>query len=182
MKFLVHAVIFFTFLCAPQAASANIVVELDVSFRDSTVQCRCMYVMRYDVVEGNNDMLAIFDSISFNRFDRVSLFYNVNEAENNILFMVDTHGTLFKSNPFKVSTHSDTFSVVVEQQQISITKTDFLIDHLYKLLILVFVEYLLIVIIGRKSKLLFRLAVIVFIANLAGFGIITVVYILHTFW
>ena len=180
MKFLTNAVISFTFLWAQ--ATANIVVELDVDFRDSTVQCNYMYVTRYDAIGGNNYMLAVFDSISFNRFDRVSLFYNVNETENNMLFMVDTHGTRFKSNSFTVSPHSSAFAVVVEQQKISITKINYLIDYFYKLLILMFVEYLLVAVIGRKSVSALRAAVIVLIANIAGFGIITVIYILHTFW
>jgi hypothetical protein len=230
--------ILFTLICGQ--ASANIGIELDVVFGDSTVQCRYLYVLRHDVAESKNDTLAVFDSLSFNGLTRVSLFFTANNDGNHILLMVDKNGELFESNHFKISSQRTVFPVVVQQRQISVTDSIFLnprkndndnlylifrllflavkvllaisyilvfklrvrniaivscaflpsvliewffpLNYFYRLLLIMLVEYLLIAIVGRRSISLLHAAALVVIVNAAGFGIISVIYLLQLFW
>ena len=104
---------------------ANIGVELDVSFRDSTVQCRYLYVLSPNT-GGTNDTLAVFDSLSFNGQNRVSLFYAASPAEDNMLLMADSSGMQIESKLFRVSHRRTTFDVIVGKQQIKVTNKDYL--------------------------------------------------------
>jgi hypothetical protein len=58
----------------------------------------------------------------------------------------------------------------------------FPINYLYRLLLTMLVEYLLISLVGGKSISWLRAAVLVFVVNVAGFGTIALLYILHVFW
>ena len=225
-----------TFYCSK--TFGNIDVELDVAFRDS-VQCRYLYVLSPNV-EGTNDTLVVFDTLSFNGQNRVSLFYPINSGRKNMLSIVDSDGLHIESNIFRISPQRTTFIVHVGQQQIKVNGGDYLyllknedersyyiflliffvvkiiivaifvfsskqrkrlisiasgafllsafaewflpIYYLYRFLIVVFIEYFLISIIGRKSISLLRAAVLVSMVNIIGFGIIALLYLGFVFW
>ena len=106
---------------------AGIDVELVVFFKDTAVQCQYFYVL--DTYEkGKSSTLAVFDTLSFNGNDRVSLFYTAKNGGINTVLMVDTAGVLMKSKPFRVSSGrllntgstSAVFNVVIGQGQISV--------------------------------------------------------------
>ena len=104
---------------------ANINVELDVFFSDSTVNCRYLYVLATST-NGTNDTIAVFDSLSFYGHKRVSLFYSVRSNKKNTLSMVDTAGVYVTGKPFRVSPHRTTFLVDVGQLQIKVSPKDYL--------------------------------------------------------
>jgi len=218
---------------------AGIGVELDVAFKDTTVQCRYLYVL-CPTTDGTNDTLAIFDSLSFNGKNRVSLFYSVRSSEKNTLLMIDSTGMKVESNNFKILPRRTTFSVVVGQQRIEVVAKDYLhlrkneneqsyyiflliffvvkliitvvfvltsklpghiisiacgafllsafidwlfpINYLYRFLMIILAEYLMIAVIGHKSISKFRVAILVLIVNIAGFGIIDLLYLLYVFY
>ena len=218
---------------------AGVGVELDVAFSDSTAQYRYLYVLAPGV-EGLNDTLAVFDSLSFYRQNRVSLFYSARFEGKNIVSLVDSGGVHLESKPFRVSPRRTTFSVVVGQEQINVSNRDFLypqknddehsyyafllifftvkilitvififaskvpkriitvaagafllsslvdwlfpLNYLYRLLMTMLVEYLLIALVGGKSISWLRAAMLVLAVNLAGFGTIVILYLLHVFW
>jgi hypothetical protein len=218
---------------------AGIGVELDVVFSDSTVQCRYFYVLIPNAV-GANDTLAVFDSLSFNGQNRVSLFYSVRSGGKNMLAMIDSAGVQAESKPFKVSPKRTTFDVVVGQRQIEVTAKDYLylrknnnersyyvflviflsvkflitavfvlsskqrkriiaiscgafllsafidwlfpLNYLYRFFIIILVEYLLISLIGHKFISWLRAAMLVLTVNIAGFGMIAILYLLYVFW
>ena len=227
-------------------AFAGIGVELDVIFKDnlrqadgSTVQYRYLYVL-CPTANGTNDTLAVFDTLSFNRKNRISLFYFVHSDEKNKLLMVDSSGEHVESNFFKVSPHRTTFSVTVGEQQIEVAGKDYLylrkneneqsyyvflliffvvkllitvifvllsklpgriisiaagafllsafidwlfpLNYLYRILLTMLAEYLLIALIGRKSISWLRAAMLVFAVNIAGTGIIVILYLMYVFW
>jgi len=58
----------------------------------------------------------------------------------------------------------------------------FPLNYLYRFLIIILAEYLLITLVGRKSISWMRSAVLVLLVNIAGFGIIAVLYLLYVFW
>ena len=78
-------------------AFANIDVELDVVFNDSTFQCRHLYVL-CPAADGTKDTLAVFDTLLFNGRNRVSLFYSVHSEGKNMLSMVNSAGVHVESN------------------------------------------------------------------------------------
>jgi len=214
-------------------------VELDVVFRDSTVQCRCLYVLS-PAADGTKDTLAIFDSLSFNGKNRVSLFYSVPYVEKNTLLMIDSAGMQVESNPFKPSPRRTSFAVVIGRQQIEVFAKDYLylrkneneqsyfvfllfffivkliitvifvftsklpghiisiasgaflisafidwlfpVNYLYRFLMIILAEYLLIALVGRKSISWLQTAMLVLIVNIAGFGIIGILYLLYVFY
>jgi len=220
-------------------AFAGINVELDVVFRDSTVQCRYLYALS-PAADGTNDTLAIFDTLSFNGKNRVSLFYFVQSDEKNKLLMVDSDGTYVESNFFKISPHRTTFAVIVGERQIEVAGKDYLylrknenersyyvflliffavkflitvifvllsklpgrvisiasgafllsafvdwlfpLNYLYRILIIMLAEYLLIALIGRKFISWLRTAMLIFGVNMAGTGIIVILYLMYVFW
>ena len=104
---------------------AGIGVELDVVFSDSTIQCRYLYVL-HPAANGANDTLAVFDTLSFNGINRVSLFYSVHSGGINALSMVDSAGVHFVSNTFRVSPRHTVFAVVVGERQIEVAGKDYL--------------------------------------------------------
>ena len=215
--------------------NANINVELDVAFIDSTVNCLYLYVVCFD----KNDTIAAFDTLSFNKHDRVSLFYSVKSAGKNRLSIIDSTGIYIESKPFMVSPRRTVFSVVVEQQLISVAKKDYLylkknenensyfifllffflvkvlittvfvfisnlprrnitissgafllssfidwhfpVYYLYRLLLTMLVEYLLIAIVGRNSISWLQALLLVKIVNVSGFGIIAILYLSYIF-
>jgi len=218
---------------------ANVNVELDVVFSDSTVNCRYLYVLASSA-NGTNDTLAVFDTLSFNRQNRVSLFYSVLSNGKNTLSLVDSAGVHVKSKPFKVSPQHTTFKVELGQQQIKITHKDFLyplknedarsyfvflivffvikilitvvfvfaskqrkriiaiasgafllsafidwlipLNYLYRLLMILLAEYLLIALIGRRFISWLRAAMLVATVNMVGFGMIVLLYLMYVFW
>jgi len=220
-------------------AFANINVELDVVFSDSTVNCRYLYVLATSAT-GTNDTIAVFDSLSFYGHKRVSLFYSVRSNIKNTLSLVDTAGVYVTSKPFKVSPHRTTFLVDVGQQQIKVSLKDYLyplknedeqsyfvfltiffvikslisivfvfvtkqrkriiaiaagafllsafidwflpVNYLYRLLMVILAEYLLIAFIGRKFISWLQAAMLILTVNLIGFGLIAGLYILYVFW
>ena len=99
---------------------ADVNIELDVVFSDSTVECRYLYVLNTD-----NDTIAVFDTLSFNRDDRVSLFYKSKRGGKNALSMVDGNGTIIESKPFNVL-YGNVFSVVIGKEQVTVSQRDFL--------------------------------------------------------
>ena len=111
--------LFTLFIFGNMFAEAN--VELDVVFSDSTVQCKYLYVLGANT----GDTLAVFDTLSFNRQNRVSLFYTANKGGKNILLLVDSEGALSESKPYNIM-YSNVFSVAVGKEQISVNKRDFL--------------------------------------------------------
>ena len=218
---------------------AGVGVELDVVFRDSTVQCRYLYVL-CPTEDGTTDTLAVFDSLSFNGKNRVSLFYSGPSGEKNSLLMIDSAGVQIESNHFRVSPRRTTFAVVIGSRQIEVVAKDYLylrknekaqsyyafllffffikliitvifvftsklpghiisvasgafllsafidwlfpINYLYRFLMIILAEYLLIALVGRKSISWLRAAVLVLIVNIAGFGIIHILYLLYVFY
>jgi len=227
----------FMFTCGKVFAGVN--VELDVVFSDSTVQCQYLYVLR-PAADGANDTLAVFDTLSFNGRNRVSLFYTADFAGKNMLSMVDFAGVPIISNPFNISPRRTTFAVVVGERQIEVAGKDYLylrnnnneqsfyvflliffvvkllmttvfvlftklpkrvisiasgafllsaffdwlfpLNYLYRLLLMMLAEYLLIALVGRKSISWLRAALLVLIVNIAGFGIIFFLFMCYTFW
>ena len=109
------------FSCGKEFSVIN--VELDIVFSDSTVH-RYLYVLGSGAKE-LNDTLAVFDTLSFNGQNRVSLFYTVRSGGKNMLSMVDSSGLQVESKPFRVSPRRTTFTVVVRQHQIEVTGKDY---------------------------------------------------------
>ena len=68
----------------------------------------------------------MFDTLSFNGQNRVSLFFTANSSEKNMLSMVDSSGLHIESNSFRISPHRTTFAVFVDRQQIKIASKDYL--------------------------------------------------------
>jgi len=56
------------------------------------------------------------------------------------------------------------------------------INYLYRFLIIMLTEYLLIALVGCKSISWLRAAMLVLIINIVGYGIITILYLLYVFW
>ena len=220
-------------------AFADINVELDVVFSDSTVQCRYLYVL-CPAKYGVNDTLAVFDTLSFNGTNRVSLFYSAGMNEKNILSMVDSGGVHVVSKPFRVSSQRTTFAVIVGERKIKVTGKDYLylrknddersyyiflliffvakllmttifvlfsklpkriipvasgafllsaffdwlfpLNYLYRFLLIIIAEYLLIALVGRKFISWLRAARLVLAVNIVGYGFIAFLYILYVFW
>ena len=104
---------------------ASVGVELDVSFRDSTVRCQNMYVLSPSL-ERMYDTLAIFDTLSFNGQNRVSLFYSANPDTQHRIAIVDTSGIEISSRYFTVSPQRTTFAVYIGQQSIRVINSDFI--------------------------------------------------------
>jgi len=220
-------------------AFAGVGVELDVVFRDSTVQCRYLYVLGHDA-KGVNDTLAVFDSLSFYGQNRVSLYYTVRSGGKNMLSVVDTSGLQVKSKPFKASQGRTTFTVVVDQYQIEVTGKDyhylrknddersyyvflfifvvikflitsifgfatnqrkriiaiasgafllsafidwlFPLNYLYRFVMILLAEYMLIALVGRRLISWLQAAMLVLTVNMVGFGMIAILYLLYVFW
>ena len=218
---------------------ANIGVELDVVFRDSTVQCRYLYVLRPNT-DRTNDTLAVFDTLSFSGQSRTSLFYSVSSKGKDMLSLVDSSGICIESKPFSVSPLHTVFTVVVGQRQILVTGKDYLypqrnedersyfiflflffsvkilitaifnfvsklhkrnisiaagafllsafaewflpLHYLYRFLITMLSEYMLIALVGRKSISRLRAAMLVLVVNFCGYGIIAILFLLFVFW
>lgn len=225
------------FVC--QNVFADIGVELDVVFRDSTLHCQYLYVLAPNA-GGTNDTIAVFDTLSFDGQNRVSLFYPVCSDGKNMLSMVDSSGLHIESHLFGVSPRRTTFVVIARQQQLKVTGKDYLyplknederlyftflliffvvkvfisalfifssklpkrlisiasgafllsvfvdwflpINYLYRFVATALAEYLLIATIGRKSILWLRSIALVLTVNIAGFGIIAILYLLFVFW
>ncbi len=218
---------------------ASIGVELDVVFRDSTLQCRYLYVLSPNA-GGTNDTLAVFDTLAFNGLSRVSLFYAAEPDRENMLSMVDSSGLHIESRIFKVSEQRTTFAVIAGRQQIKVVNKDYIypqknedehsyfvflfiffvvkiliaavfvfssklpkrlitissgafllsafvdwflpVHYLYRFLMIVLVEYLLIALVGRRSISWLRAAWLVLVVNIVGFGLIAILYLLFVFW
>lgn len=54
--------------------------------------------------------------------------------------------------------------------------------YLYRFLIIMLAEYLLIALVGRKSVSRLRAALLVLVVNLTGYGIIAIMYLMYVFW
>lgn len=104
---------------------AGIGVELDVVFRDSTLQCRYLYALSPNP-GGVTDTLAVFDSLSFNGQSRVSLFYVAGSSSDHMLSMLDSSGLYLESRMFGVSPQRTTFTVVIGRQQIKVASKDYI--------------------------------------------------------
>jgi hypothetical protein len=96
---------------------------------------------------------------------------------------------------FTVKVLITTFFVVLTKQRkriIAIASGAFLIsalidwcfplNYLYRLIIIVIAEYLMIKLIGLKYISWFRTAALVLTVNLAGFGVIAILYLCYVFW
>ena len=220
-------------------AFSGIGVELDVAFEDSTVHCRYLYVLAIGV-DGQNDTIAIFDTLSFNGQNRISLFYTAPSSGKNMLSMVDSAGVTVQSKPFILSPRRTTFDVVVGKQQIKVINYDYHylrkdgnessfyvfltiffiiktlitiifvlvskqrkriitiasgafllcafidwlspLNYLYRLLIIILTEYLMIKLIGFKYISWLRAALLVLIVNIVGYGIIAILNLTYVFW
>jgi len=220
-------------------ALAGIGVELDVVFIDSTVQCRYLYVLAPGA-NAVNDTLAVFDTLSFNGQNRVSLFYSVHSGRKNMLSMVDSSGLRVESKPFRVSPERTAFTVVAGQHKIEVSGKDyhylrknddersyyvflfifvtvkilittifnfvtkqrkrivaiasgafllssfidwlFPLNYLYRFLMIILAEYLLIALIGRKFISWQQAAKLILTVNMIGFGLIAILYLLYVFW
>lgn len=226
------------FTCGKVFADIN--VELDVVFSDSTIQCRYLYVLAPSAGR-TNDTLAVFDTLHFNGPNRVSLFYSVHSGCKNTLSMVDSAGVHLLSSPFRISSQRTTFVVVVGKRQIEVTCKDYLylrknddeqsyyvflliffvvkllmttifvlflklpkriiiiasvafflnafvdwllpLHYLFRLLLIMLAEYLLIAIVVRRyMSSWLQAALLVLAVNITGYGIIVVLYILYVFW
>jgi hypothetical protein len=104
---------------------AGIGVELDVVFKDSTLQCRYLYALSPNT-GGISDTLAVFDSLSFNGQNRVSLFYIAGSGSDHMLSMLDSSGLYLESRMFRVSSQRTTFTVVIGRQQIKVANKDYI--------------------------------------------------------
>jgi hypothetical protein len=129
---------------------ADFDVELDVFFKDSTLNGRYLYVLEFS--QGKSaDTLAVFDSLAFNRQDRISLFYNSEQIRETKLVYIDTSGLNLNSKIFKPSPGRTTFAVSINRQNIKIVNKDFAYpqknedeqSYLYYLSIFVFVKILI---------------------------------------
>jgi hypothetical protein len=214
-------------------------VELDVVFRDSTLQCRYLYVLSPNA-GGINDTLAVFDTLSFNGQSRVSLFYAAECGSENMLSMVDSSGLHIESSTFKVSRQRTVFAIMIGRQQIKVAGKDYIypqknedersyfvflfiffvvkilitavfvfssklpkrtisissgaillsafvdwflpMNYLYRFLIIILAEYLLIALVGRRSISWLQAALLVLVVNIVGFGLIAVSYLSFVFW
>lgn len=233
------SVLFFLLLLICGKVFADINVELDVIFRDSTIQCRYLYVL-VPYAGGTNDTLAVFDTLSFNGQNKVSLLYSIRSDCKNILSLVDSTDTHVVSNAFRVSRQHTCFNVIVEKQQIEVTGKDYLylrknedersyyvflliffavkllmtsififisklpksiifiasgafllsvfidwlfpINYLYRFLMIILAEFLLITFAGFKYISWLRAALLVLAVNIAGYGVIVFLYLLYVFW
>ncbi len=117
--------IFFLLLVICGRAVAGVNIELDVVFRDSTKQCQFLYILVPNA-EGNNDTLAVFDTLSFNKQSRISLFYTAPSDRKNLISIVDTSGLHLESRPFKVSSEQTTFTVFIKKHQVKVVNKDYL--------------------------------------------------------
>ena len=104
---------------------ANVGVELDVSFRDTTVQCQFLHVLSPNM-RGTYDTIAIFDSLSFKGQSRVSLFYSVDTIGENIVSVTDASGIVAESRFYNVSPKRTTFAVLIGQQNIRLINKDYI--------------------------------------------------------
>lgn len=160
---------FFLLFGSSGKAFADFGIELDVVFKDSTGRYRFLYVLDAGPV-ASGDTLAAFDTLSFNRQRRVSLFYTVPAASDNILSVVDTAGTIVSSTPFSVSSQQTTFVAVVDTHRIKVAGRDYLYpqknedpqSYFYFLLIFFMVKVIITAIFIFASKLPRRL---IFIAS-----------------
>jgi len=215
-------------------------VELDVVFVDTTFFVKYLYVISSEINGATGDTLALFDTLSFNRHDRVSLFYSVSNKRNSIISIVDSDGIQIESKPFRIRTTRRNlpavFAVVVENRQVTVAKRDYLhfqkkgslgflvifvsvkflimlcfvmlstlpkrtiavasiaffasgvinwlIPHYfaYKILIYIPLEYLTILLIGRKFISWLPAAFLVLAVNISGLGVIALLYLIHMFW
>ena len=215
-------------------------VELDVVFSDSIVQCRYLYVLAPVDAEGAGDTLAVFDTLSFNGQNRVSLFYSAKSDGKNMLSFVDSEGTHVESNRFSVSSRSAVFNVIIGQEKIGVTRGSYLypqknedersyfvflviflavkilltfilifsskfpkrtiiistgayilsafiewqfpLHYLYRALLTLLLEYLMVAFVARKALSWIRVAFLILTVNLAGFGIIAFLYLFYVFW
>ncbi len=222
-----------------EKALAGFGVELDMVFKDSTYQCHFLYVLSPNST-GTNDTLVSFDSLAFNRQQRVSLFFNIPQEQKIKLLMYDTDGHVLESKLFKASPQRTIFRVTVHQHRVKITHKDFLypqknedtksyffflwiffvfkmlvsgiyilaarlplrlmavtsgtfllsslvdwflpLSYIYRLCITALFEFLIIAFVGRKSISWIRVAILVFILNITGFGLIFFSYLWYVFW
>jgi len=56
------------------------------------------------------------------------------------------------------------------------------LNYLYRFLMIILAEYLLIALVGRKSISWLRAAMLALTVNIAGFGFIAILYLLYVFW
>lgn len=110
-------------LCGNIFAGLN--AELDVVFEEPGQQCRFMYILSPDI-EGKSDTLAIFDSLAFNRQQRVSLFFPIPQKREIKVSILTAGGQRMESGLFGVSPRQTTFAVSVNSKRIKITGKDFL--------------------------------------------------------
>ena len=113
-------VLLLTLFCGKLYGSID--VELDVLFGDSTVNCRCMYVICID----DNDTIAAFDTLSFFGYDRASLFYRMNGDGKDKLILLYNDSVLVESNIFEVLARRAVFDVVIWRDKISVSAKDYL--------------------------------------------------------
>ena len=168
-------------------AFASIDVELDVVFINgdsSTLQCRYLYVLNQNA-ERTTDTIAVFDTLSFNGRNRVSLFFTAKAGEKNMLSLVDSCGQHIESNFFKISSRRTTYTVLIDhdQQQIKVVKKFWFLPmhYLFCFLIIALVAYLLIALVGRKTISWLRTSVLVLIINLTCFVILAILYLTYQF-
>jgi hypothetical protein len=161
--------VFFLLFGSSGKAFADFGVELDIVFKDSTNRYQFLHVLGTEP-DNAGDTLAVFDTLSFNRQRRVSLFYTVSAASENIISVVDTAGKITVSKPFDVSPRQTTFVAVVDAHQIKVAGKDYLYprknedphSYFYFLLIFFIVKVVITAIYIFTSKLPERL---IFIAS-----------------
>ncbi len=118
-------ILFLLLLPAFIKSFAGIGIELDIAFSDTTFRCQYLYVLSPNS-SGANDTLVVFDSLSFNKYNRVSLFYTVAEDRENMILAVDADGQERRSRLFKISPNRTTFAVSIKPQHINVSVKDFL--------------------------------------------------------
>ncbi|MDR1866325.1 MAG: hypothetical protein LBR08_12235 [Bacteroidales bacterium] len=97
-------------------------VELEVVFPDDAAQCRFLYVL----AETGGDTLAVFDTLSFGRQRRSSLFFPMPRRQSVKLVAVTAGGRHLESRPARVSSHRTTFLATVGDDAIHLSVKDFL--------------------------------------------------------
>ena len=234
-----HCILCFLFSLACGRLSAGVDVELDVAFGDSTFRCKCLYVLRSGA-DGASDTLAVFDTLSFSRQNRISLFYTAPAGRENMISAVDSGGNVRTSSLFGISPQRTTFTVFIGPQNIRVSVRDYLyplknehkesyffflliffavkiclaiacifvaklskrlipvaagtfllsafidwllpMNYIFRFLLVMTVEFLLITMGGRKHVSLLRAALLAPVVNVVGFGIIAAAYLFYVFW
>jgi hypothetical protein len=95
-------------------------IELEVISHDS-LSFRYLYVLD----AGNNDTLAVFDSLYVGGAKRNTLYFSANKAQNIRLLLLTTAWQRIESASFAVSARHPAFAVTIDDLQMNVAGKDF---------------------------------------------------------